>query len=73
MAFFICIFSKWRKTHQNKTKKKVAYLSKYWFDFDEVYIKLYIFCDAEAIYEVPEESRGHAAVVAVKVKVILAK
>ena len=56
-----------------KTKQKLAYLSKYCFDFDYVYIKLYVFWGAEAIYEVPEEVRGHADLVEVKVKVILAK
>ena len=53
-----------------KTKQKVAYLSKYCFDVDEVYIKLYVLWGAEAKYEVPEEV--HADVVEVKIKVMLA-
>ena len=32
-----------------KPKQKLAYLSKYCFDFDNIDIKLYIFWDAEAI------------------------
>ncbi len=49
-------------------KPKVAYLSKYCFDCDDVDIKLYVFWDAEAMCEVIGEVRGHANVVAVKVK-----
>ena len=56
-----------------KTKQKVAYLSKYCFDFDDIYVKLYVYWGAEAIYEVPEAVRGHDYVVEVKVKVVLAK
>ena len=55
-----------------KLKQKAAYLSKYCFDFDDVYIKLYVFWGADAIYEVPVQVRGHADVVYDKVKVILA-
>ena len=32
--------------------KKVVYLSKYLFDFDDVYIKLYVILGAEALCEV---------------------
>ena len=32
-----------------KPKQKLAYVSKYCFDFDNIDIKLYIFWDAEAI------------------------
>ena len=56
-----------------KPKQKAAYLSKICFDFDYVYIKLYVFWDAEAMCEVIGEVRGHANVVAVKVKVMLTK
>ncbi len=56
-----------------KPKQKVAYLSKYCFDFDDVDIKLYVFCDAEAMCEVIGEVRGHAHVAAVKDKVLLTK
>ena len=56
-----------------KIKQKVIYLSKYCFDFDDVYIKVYVFWGAEVIYEVPGEVRGHADVVGVNVKVSLAK
>ena len=50
---------------------KVAYLSKYCYDFGDVDIKLYVFCDAEAMCEVIGEVRGHAHVVSVKDKVML--
>ena len=56
-----------------KPRQKVTYLSKYCFDFDDVDIKLYVFCDAEALCEVIGEVRCHANVVAVKVKVMLTK
>ena len=49
------------------------YLRKYWFDFDDVDIKVYIFWDAEAMHEVTEYVRGHYRVVYDKVNVILAK
>ena len=65
MEFFLHIFSKWRQTRQ--TPKKIAYLSKYCFDVDDVDINLYIFWEAEAICEVTGYVRGHANVVAVKV------
>ena len=32
-----------------KQKQKVVYLSKYWFDFDDVDIKLYVFWNAKAM------------------------
>ena len=54
-----------------KPKHKVAYLSKYWFNFDDVDIKLYVFWDAEAMCEFIREDKGHGNVVAVKVKVML--
>ena len=38
-----------------KPKQKVAYLSKYCFDFDDVDIKLYVFWDAEGMCEVVGE------------------
>ena len=41
-----------------KPKQKVAYLSKYCFDFDDVDIKLYVFWHADAMYEVNGEVRG---------------
>ena len=58
--YCICIFSKWQKRRQKN--QKVAYLSKYCFDVDDVYTKLYVFRGADAIYDVPEEGRGHADV-----------
>ena len=36
----------------SQIKIKVVYLSKYWFDFDDVDIKLYVILGAEAMYEV---------------------
>ena len=56
-----------------KTKQKVAYLGKYCFDLDYVYIKLYVFWGAETKCKVTGEVRGHAHLVEVKVNVILAK
>ena len=56
-----------------RPKQKVAYLSKYCFDFDDVDIKLYVFWDAEAMCEVIGDVRCHANIVAVKVKVMLTK
>ena len=47
-------------------KQKVAYLSKYCFDVDDVDINLYVFWDAEAMCEVTGEVRGHANVVSVR-------
>ena len=68
------IFSKWRQTGQTKTKSSVSQqVGAYCFDFDDVDIKLYVFCDAEAKCEVIGEVRGHAHVVAVKDKVMLTK
>ena len=67
------IFSKWRKMRQIKTKSSVSQQDLVLFDFYDVDIKLYIFCDAEAMCEVIGEVRGHAHVVAVKDKVMLTK
>ena len=66
MEFFCIYFQNGGK--RVRPKQKVAYLSKYCFDFDYVDIKLYVFWDAEAMCEVIGEVRGHANVVAVKVK-----
>ena len=52
-----------------KPKQKVAYLSKYCFDFDDVDINLYVFWDAEAMFEVIGEVRGYDNVEAFKAKV----
>ena len=71
MAFFGIYFQNGGK--RVKPKQKVAYLSKHCFDVDDVDIKLYVFWDAEARYEVIGEVRSHANVVAVKVKVMLTK
>ena len=56
-----------------KPKPKVAYRSKYCFDFDEVDIKLYAFWDAKAMCKVIGEVSSHAHVVAIKDKVMLTK
>ena len=72
MEFCWHIFSKCLQKRQKK-KKKIAYLSKYCLDVEDVYINLYVFLDAEACYEVIEDVRGHANVVTVKVKVMLTK
>ena len=72
MAFFLFAYFQ-NGGKRIKIKQQVIYLSKYCFDCDGVYIKVYVFWGAKAIYEVPEEVRGHADVVGVKVKVILAK
>ena len=69
--FWVCFQNGGKRV---KPKQKVAYLSKYCFDFDDVDIKLYVFfCDAEAMCEVIGEVRGHAHVVGVKDKVMLTK
>ena len=70
MEFWACFQNGGKRV---KAKQKVAYLSKYCFDFDGVDIKVYVFCDAEAMYEVIGEVRGHAHVVAVKDKVMSTK
>ena len=57
----------------SKPKQKVAYFSKYCFDFDEVDIKLYVFWNAEAMCEVIGEVSRHAHVVALKDNVKLTK
>ncbi len=49
---------------QTKTKSSVS--QQVLFDFDDVDIKLYVFCDAEAMCEVIGEVSGHAHVVAIK-------
>ncbi len=54
---------------QTKTKSSVS--QQVLFDFDDADIKLYVFCDAEAMCEVIGEVRGHAHVVAIKDKVML--
>ena len=68
MDFFWACFQNGGK--RVKPKQNVAYLSKYCFDLDDIYIKLYVFCDAEAMCEVIGEVGGHAHVVAVKAPVV---
>ena len=72
MAFFVVAYFQ-NGGKRVKTKHKVAYLSKYCFDFDDVYIKLYVFWGAQSMGEVTGEVRGHTHLVEVKIKVILAK
>ena len=71
MAFFGIYFQNGGK--RVKPKRKVAYLNKYCFDFDDVDIKLYVYWNVEAMCEVTGEVRSHANVVAVKVRVMSTK
>ena len=43
-------------------KTKVAYLSTYWLDSDDVDIELYVFWGAATMCEVTEYVRGHVHV-----------
>ena len=56
-----------------QTKTKTSVYQQVLFDFDDVDIKLYVFCDAEAMCDVIGDVRGHAHVVSVKDKVMLTK
>ena len=56
-----------------RQKQKVAYLSNYWVDFDDFYIKLYVFWGAESISEVIEPIWGRDHMVKVKVRAILGR
>ena len=51
---------------QTKTKSSVS--QQVLFDFDDVDIKLYVFCDAEAMCEVIGDVRGHAHVVSARTR-----
>ncbi len=68
MEFFGHIFKMAANaSNQNKSSLSQQVL----FEFDDVDIKFYVFCDAEAMCEVIGEVSGHAHVVAVKDKVML--
>ena len=56
-----------------RQKPKVAYLSNYWVDFDDFYIKLYVFWGAESISEVIDAIRGRDHMVKGKAGAILGR
>ena len=70
MEFFL--FTYFQNGGKRVTKtRKVGYLSKYCFDLDDVYIKLYVFLGVESMCDAIGEVKGHAHLV--DVKVILGK